>query len=104
MELSEPGVKINYDAAYHDRRVPKGIYPLPNSKREVMQQPGGLKELPSQTDRFTKFEADPHRYMIKQELELARTLKPLTPEVSMITNLQNIKYALLADYSNEQIC
>lgn len=60
--------------------------------------------MPSQTDRFTKFEADPHKYMIKQELELTKSLKPLTPEVSMITNLQNMKYALLADYSNEQIC
>lgn len=37
MELTEPGVKINYDAVHHDRRVPKGIYPLPNKKREVMQ-------------------------------------------------------------------
>lgn len=42
--------------------------------------------------------------MIKQELELTKSLKPLTPVVSMITNLQNIKYALLADYSNEKIC
>lgn len=30
-------------------------------------------------------------------------MKEITPEVSMICNLQNIKYGLLADYSDEEI-
>lgn len=42
--------------------------------------------------------------MVKQELKLSKDLKELTPEVSMITNLQNIKHSLLADYSDKRIC
>lgn len=42
--------------------------------------------------------------MLEQELKLSKSLKPVTPEVSMITNLQNIKYALLADRSDRKIC
>jgi hypothetical protein len=42
--------------------------------------------------------------MIEKELELSATLKDITPETSLITNLQNIKYGLLADYSDEEIC
>jgi hypothetical protein len=42
--------------------------------------------------------------MIQKELELSKTLKEITPETSLITNLQNIKYGLLADYTDEEIC
>jgi hypothetical protein len=42
--------------------------------------------------------------MIQQEMQLSATLKDITPETSLITNLQNIKYGLLADYSDEEIC
>jgi len=37
-------------------------------------------------------------------MELSSKLKEITPEISMIINLQNIKYGLLADYSDEEIC
>jgi hypothetical protein len=42
--------------------------------------------------------------MIQQEIELSASMKDITPETSFITNLQNIKYGLLADYSDEEIC
>lgn len=58
-------VKINYDPADHNRKVPKGIFPLPDRKREVMEQPGVLGERVSLTDRFAKFEQDPHAFMVK---------------------------------------
>ena len=31
------------------------------------------------------------KYMVKQELEKSKQLAEITPEVSMITNLQNVK-------------
>lgn len=30
-------VKVNYDPIDFDRRVPKGIFPLPHRKRDVME-------------------------------------------------------------------
>lgn len=42
--------------------------------------------------------------MLEKEFEISKTLKKVTNEVSLITNLQNMKYALLADYSDRQIC
>ena len=42
--------------------------------------------------------------MLQQEFEISKTLKKLTPEVSLITNLENLKYGILSDSSNEQIC
>jgi len=69
-----------------------------------MELPGKQKEIANGADRFVKFERDSHSYMMEQELALSKNLKPLTPEVSLITNLQNIKYALLADRSDQEIC
>jgi hypothetical protein len=42
--------------------------------------------------------------MIDQELQIGKGLQEITPEVSLITNLQNIKYGLLADFTVKQIC
>lgn len=42
--------------------------------------------------------------MLDKEFEVSKTLKKVTTEVSLITNLQNMKYALLADYSDTKIC
>jgi hypothetical protein len=47
---------------------------------------------------------DSHKYMLERELEISKTLKPVTPELSLITNLQNIKYALLSDRTDRKIC
>ena len=41
--------------------------------------------------------------MVKQELEKGPKLAEITPEVSMITNLQNVKQGLKSDYSDAQI-
>ena len=42
--------------------------------------------------------------MLEKEIRVGATLRDITPETSLITNLQNIKYGLLADYSDEEIC
>ena len=52
---------------------------------------------------MAKFEKDPYDYMIKKELELSSTLNDITPDVSLITNLQNMKYSLLSDHSDQSI-
>ena len=51
-----------------------------------------------------EFEKDSHKYMLERELEISKTLKPVTSELSLITNLQNIKYALLSDRTDRKIC
>ena len=107
MQINDTGIKINNDPADHNRKVPKGIFPLPNQKREILRSPGSKASESvrlNHTDRFTNFEADPHRYMLEKELEISKNLKELTPAVSLITNLQNIKQALLADCSDKDLC
>lgn len=42
--------------------------------------------------------------MLEKEFEISKKLKPLTPEVSLITNLQNIKFAMLANFSDKDLC
>jgi hypothetical protein len=42
-------------------------------------------------------------YMIEKELELSGKQPEITPEVSLITNLQNLKYSMLADLDDKQI-
>lgn len=58
-------VKVNYDYADRYRAVPKGIFPLPNRKREVMIAPGDSRKKPSLASEFAKFEKDPLDYMIE---------------------------------------
>lgn len=87
MELKENEFKVNHDPMDYNRIVPKGIYPLPNHKRIVMEPFKAMSELPSGADKFNKFEKDPMAYMVKQELEIAKGMQEITPEVSMITNL-----------------
>ena len=41
--------------------------------------------------------------MIKQELEKAKTLGPLTTDMQMMTNLQNIKQGLKSDLSDGKL-
>ena len=65
MQFNEPGIKLNFDFVEKNRRVPKGIFPLPNIKREILISPGTAKPDLSHNDRFTKFEADPHKFMLQ---------------------------------------
>jgi len=41
--------------------------------------------------------------MVEKELDLSKGLKDVTPALSLITSLQNVKYSLLADYPEEKI-
>lgn len=83
--------KYFFDQRLHNRRIPVGIIPKPNSIREPVTLPTRLEENKrrSLNDNFVKFEADPHRDMINREKALE--MKPITPDVSMICNLQNMK-------------
>lgn len=42
-------------------------------------------------DEFTLFEKDPYKMMVINELKKSEKLQPIKDDVSMITNLQNIK-------------
>ena len=94
-------VKINYDHADKNRNVPKGIFPRPDHKREVMIAPGEQRPQKSLASDFAKYDKDPHNFMIQSELELSKKLKDISDEVGLITNLQNMKYSLLSDYADE---
>lgn len=97
-------VQLNFNPSSHKRRAAKGIIPLPNKKRVVLQHDQKLaSEQITHHDRFVQFEANPLEYMIEKEFEHGKTLKALTPEVSMICNLQNIKHCLKSDFSDQQI-
>ena len=60
--------KYFFDGADFKRRVPKGIFPFPSSKRQVMEQPRLLDqsslEANSLNDEFVKFERSPMQYMV----------------------------------------
>jgi hypothetical protein len=80
-------VKIIRDHADRFRAVPKGIFPLPDRKREIMIAQSSIKESTSLASEFAKFEKDPQQYMVAKELELSKGLKEVTPALSLITNL-----------------
>lgn len=96
-------VNINRDHADRYRSVPKGIFPLADRKREVMVAQGQIQNKPSLASEFAKFEKDPQQYMVEKELDLSKGLKDVTPALSLITSLQNVKYSLLTDYTEERI-
>lgn len=49
------------------------------------------------------FEKEPFKLMVLNEIKKSESLKPIDAEVSMITNLQNIKQGLKSDYSDKEI-
>ena len=83
--------KLYFNHGDFKRRVPKGIFPFPSHKRSMLEQPQQLVqnklESQSMNDDIVKFERSPMQFMVKQELEKARQLGEITPELSMITNL-----------------
>jgi len=91
------------------RRIPQGIFPMPNFKRTLMLPATNLYALESHiktralNDEFVQFEKEPFKMMVVNELKKAETLKPIDNEVSLITNLQNIKQGLKSDYSDREI-
>jgi len=66
-------------------------------------EPLQITEDRSHADRFAEFEKDPMGYMRKQELLKMSTLKDITPEVAMMTNLQNVKQGLKAELDDKQL-
>ena len=62
-----------------------------------------MKDAISMNDNLTTYEKSPFDYMVSQELEKSKTLNEITSDISMITNLQNVKQGLKSDYSDEQI-
>ncbi len=54
-------------------------------------------------DSLVLYEKEPFKMMVLTELKKAETLKPIDNEVSMITNLQNLKQGLKSDFSDRDI-
>ena len=97
-------MRQNFNPQFYKRRVPRGVFPLPDRKRAILEQNLNLsQEKVNYHDGFAKFEADPMGDMVKRELENSHKLSELTPEISMIANLQNIKQGLKSDYSDDAI-
>ena len=62
-----------------------------------------LTDVKVKGDRYQRFEKDPLAYMRKTELEKAKELRDITPDVSMMVNLLNITQGLKSDLSDGQI-
>lgn len=96
--------KYFYDRCNNQRITPQGIFPPPNKKREIlMPQAQEFVEVTKGSDELNVFEKDPYQLMVSKELKRSEKLKPLTPEISYMTNLQNIKQGLKQDYTDKQI-
>lgn len=54
-------------------------------------------------DEITLFAKEPFKMMVLNEIKKSERLKPISKDVSMITNLQNIKQGLKQDYSDKEI-
>lgn len=102
--------KYFYDRAYHQRIIPQFIVPNPNQKRTISQSsfPEFNKQLTESTDQgaadlLNQFEKDPFKMMINKELQNSESKKPLSRELSFITNLQNMKQGLKSDFSDTEL-
>jgi hypothetical protein len=60
-------------------------------------------EISKGADEMNVFERDPYQLMVNKEIKRSEKMKPLTPEISYMTNLQNIKQGLKQDYTDKQI-
>jgi len=96
--------KYFYNRGTNQRIVPQGIFPPPNNKRTVlMPQAHTLTEPVKGSDVMNLFEKDPYNIMMNKEIVRSSKLAELKPEMSFITNLQNMKQGLKQDYSDKQI-
>ena len=100
-------IKLYFNEATHKRRVPHGIFPHPHFKRTVLQHNAvenlQVNELYDKSDRYAKFEKDPMKFMRENELKKMKELREITPDVSMMCNLQNIKQGLKSDFDDKQL-
>jgi len=98
--------KFYFDKQNNKRIIPQGIFPPPHGKR-VIHHPSVTEQFDSHTemgaDAINKFEKQPYKSMVAKELERSAGLAKMSSEMSMITNLQNIKHGLKRDYSDKEI-
>lgn len=99
--------KFFFDQDSHSRRIPQGVFPYPTHKRQLMLPAANhtLVEVLSQPlhDDYVKYEKEPMKMMVINELGKSQTLKPIDDDTSIITNLLNIKQGLKSDYSDSEI-
>ena len=62
-----------------------------------------IHEIYDKNDRYAKFEKDPMKFMRENELKKMKELREITPDISMICNLQNLKQGLKSDYDDKQL-
>lgn len=99
--------KYFHDADHHGRRIPVGVFPYPNHKRQLMLPTANQAVVDAlrnpNHDEYVLFEKEPYKMMVINELKKAETLLSIDDDTSMITNLQNVKQGLKADYSDKEI-
>jgi hypothetical protein len=99
--------KFFFDKDLHGRRVPQGVFPYPNHKRQLMLPATNntLTEVlrNKNHDEYVQFEKEPFKMMVINELKKSETLASIDEDTSMITNLQNVKQGLKADFSDKEI-
>jgi hypothetical protein len=99
--------KFFFDKDLNNRRVPQGVFPYPNHKRQLMipATNNSLTDLLKNKnhDEYVQFEKEPFKMMVINELKKAETLAIIDDDVSMITNLQNVKQGLKSDFSDKEI-
>jgi len=104
---SQDGNKFFFDKDHHNRRIPQGVFPYPNHKRQLMlpSTNNSVTELlqGKHNDDYVLFEKEPYKMMVITELKKAETLLALDDDTSMITNLQNVKQGLKSDYTDKEI-
>lgn len=99
--------KFFFDQDSHHRRIPQGVFPFPTHKRQLMLPAANhtLVDVLSKPlhDDYVRYEKEPMKMMVLNELAKSQTLKPIDDDTSMITNLQNIKQGLKSDYTDAEI-
>jgi hypothetical protein len=105
--LVVPTTTPKYFFDQDSRRIPQGVFPYPTHKRQLMLPAANhtlVETLANPNhDEFVRFEKEPHKMMVLTELNKGASLKPIDDDTSMITNLQNIKQGLKADYTDSEI-
>ena len=83
------------------------MFPYPNHKRQLMLPATNntLTEVlrNKNHDEYVQFEKEPFKMMVINELKKSETLASIDEDTSMITNLQNFKQGLKADFSDKEI-
>lgn len=104
---SKDAEKYFFDKDAHCRRIPQGVFPFPNHKRQLMLPTANQSVVDAlknpNHDEYVLYEKEPFKMMVINELKKSETLKPIDEDTSMITNLQNLKQGLKSDYSDKEL-